>query len=75
MKPGIKSYVHLNEVIFTILKESGEELSASRINDMILTRYQTNKIHLSARSISKRLRGINQIECREGRPYQYKYVE
>ena len=74
MKPGIKSYNHLNEIIVELIKESGRELSASQINDMILNRYRVGKIHMSARSISKRLRGVDEIECTVGRPYLYRHT-
>ena len=71
---GIQSYKHLDEIILTILKKSEKPLSAAQINDKILNTYRTGKIHLSARSISKRLRGVAHIETTIARPYLYRYI-
>jgi len=74
MKPGIQSYNHLNEIILNIIKSSDREISAAQINDMILNRYRTGKIHTSARSISQRTHAIFGIETIVGRPNKFVYA-
>ena len=72
---GIQSYKHLDEIVLKIMKKSDKELTAAQINDKILNTYRTGKIHLSARSISKRLRGVPHVKTVVARPYRYSYED
>jgi hypothetical protein len=61
---GIQSYAHLNEIIIQIIKESDSEITASQINDIILSKYKVGKVRINPIRIAKRIPGNVNIVSR-----------
>lgn len=61
---GIQSYAHLNEIIIQIIKESDSEITASQINDIILSKYKVGKVRINPIKIAKRIPGNVNIVSR-----------
>jgi hypothetical protein len=74
---GITSYKHLNKLLVKILEESKKPLTAREIDDHIFRNYKTNKIHINAIVIAKRLQFLPNVEKLEKRRgvYVYQYYE
>lgn len=61
---GIQSYAHLNEIIIQIIKESDNGVTASQINDIILSKYKVGKVRINPIRIAKRIPGNVNIVSR-----------
>ena len=61
---GIQSYAHLNEIIIQIIKESDSEITASQINDIILSKSKVGKVRINPIRIAKRIPGNVNIVSR-----------
>lgn len=59
---GIISYKHLNKVLIKILKKTKKPMTAREIDDYIFNNYRTNKIHVNAIVIAKRLQFLPHVE-------------
>lgn len=73
MKPGITSYKHLNKVLIQILKKTGKPMTSRGIDDYIFNHYKTNKLHVNAITIGKRLQFLPHVEKIRKRKGVYLY--
>jgi hypothetical protein len=73
MAPGITSYKHLNKILIEVLKKINKPMTAREIDDYIFNHYRTNKIHVNAIVIAKRLQFLPHVEKTTKRKGVYVY--